>query len=118
MDGDGPVALHQDWTRVTAQRPALPGEEIITQATNLGATRPPRRSGEAFSQDPLLLVAAPVEVRVNGEAAEVETQVGWPGTMDTYRLDFRVPQGIRPGVASVQIRVDGVGGPRTKIAIR
>jgi hypothetical protein len=36
---------------------------------------------------------------------------GWPGQIDLYRVDFRVPPGTVSGMATLQLRVLGITGP-------
>jgi hypothetical protein len=57
-----------------------------------------------------------VEVTVNGIPAEVINTIGWPGLVDTYRVDFRVPAGTTAGMASIQITAAWIGGPAVGIA--
>jgi uncharacterized protein (TIGR03437 family) len=47
--------------------------------------------GQPFPSSPLANVNSPVEVSVNGKAAEVVGAVGYPGAVDGYQVNFRVP---------------------------
>jgi uncharacterized protein (TIGR03437 family) len=47
------------------------------------------------------VVNSPVEVFVNGAKAEVLGAVGYPGAIDGYQVNFRVPAGAAKGPASV-----------------
>ena len=67
------------------------------------------------SEAPLDEVNSPVEVTVNGEAAAVTNKVGWPGTKDTYRVDFQVPPGTAAGMARVQMTAAWI--PADEVAI-
>jgi uncharacterized protein (TIGR03437 family) len=89
----GPTIFHKDFSPVTAAKPAKPGEVLILQATGLGPTVPAVDPGQPFPTDALQQVNSPVDVTVNGQSAEVINKIGWPGQVDTYRLDFRVPDG-------------------------
>lgn len=113
----GPAVLHADFSPVTATSPARAGEVLIAAAKNLGPTRPDRLppGTRPFKADPLETVNSPVEVTVNGRESEVLNAVGWPGTTDLYRLDFRFPSGIPPGMASVQLSAGWIPGPEVKI---
>jgi uncharacterized protein (TIGR03437 family) len=68
--------------------------------------------------DSLLAVNSPVDVAVNGRTAEVINAVGWPGLVDTYRLDFRVPDGTATGTASIQLTAAWTAGPSVSIPIQ
>jgi uncharacterized protein (TIGR03437 family) len=57
-------------------------------------------------------------VTVNGQDAEVVTSVGWPGLVDTYRVDFRVPSGLAAGTASVQLSAAWINGTAARIAVQ
>jgi len=59
-----------------------------------------------------------VVVTVNGQAAEVVNKVGWPGSVDTYRVDFRIPEGAAAGTTSIQLIVAWIVGPEVKISVQ
>jgi hypothetical protein len=42
--------------------------------------------------------------------------IGWPGLVDTYRVDFRMPSGIAPGQASIQLSSAWITGPPVSIS--
>jgi hypothetical protein len=116
----GPSVFHADFSPVTATSPAHAGEVLIIAARNLGPTRPDRLppGSRPFKADPLEEVNSPVEVAVNGNEVEVINKVGWPGTSDLYRVDFRVPSGLVPGMASIQISAAWIPGPEVKIPVQ
>jgi hypothetical protein len=115
----GPVVFHGgDFSAVTAARPAKAGEVLIVRATGLGPTRPGVDPGQPFPLDALLAVNSPVEVTVNGQTAEVINAVGWPGLVDTYRLDFRVPDGTATGMAAIQLTAAWIAGSPVNIPIQ
>ena len=114
----GPAVFHSDFSGVTAAKPAKAGEVLILQATGLGPTVPGVDPGQPFPRDSPLQVNSPVEVSVNGRPAEVINNVGWPGLVDTYRIDFRVPDGSTAGTAPIQITAAWIAGPDVRIAIQ
>jgi hypothetical protein len=114
----GPAVLHADFSPVTAATPAKAGEVIILKATALGPTRPGVAPGQPFPTDELQEVNSPVDVTVNGQAGSVVNKIGWPGLVDTYRVDFRVPDGIATGTAAIQLTAAWVAGPAVRIAVR
>jgi hypothetical protein len=99
----GPSVFHADFSPVSSARPARRGETLIAMVSGLGPTRPGVRPGTSFLADPLEEVNSPVEVTMNGTSGEVLNKVGWPGTTDTYRIDFRVPDDTTAGMATIQL---------------
>jgi len=114
---NGPVIVHAtDFTLVTAAKPAKAGEILTLFATGLGPTAPGVDPGQAFTADPLQVVNSPVDVTINGAAADVLYAGGYPGTTDSYQVNFRLPSGIAPGMASLQVTAAWIPGPEVKIA--
>lgn len=114
----GPAAFHADFSPVTTTRPAQSGEVLILQATSLGPTRPGVDPGQPFQMDAVLPVNSPVAVTVNGQDAEVVNAIGWPGLVDTYRVDVRVPSGLAAGTASVQLSAAWIAGAAVRIPVQ
>lgn len=54
------------------------------------------RSAPEF-QGELHVVTSPIQVSVTGVAASVSYAGGYPGTSDTYQLNFVVPSGVGQG---------------------
>ena len=116
-----PAVYHGDLTPVTAAKPAAPGEALISMATGLGPTKPGIDPGQAFPAypgNPLQTVTSPVGANVNQQSAEVINAIGWPGLVDTYRVDFRIPSGTAPGQASIQLSSAWLTGPAVSIAVQ
>ncbi len=120
MTSQGPAIFHEDFSLVTASRPARAGEVLIVRAKGLGPTRPRLRPAGAdrFGANPLEEVNSPVEATVNGQAAEVLNKIGWPGETDIYRVDIRVPAGTTPGPAALQITAAWIPGSAVSIPVR
>jgi hypothetical protein len=114
----GPAVFHSDFSPVTAAKPAKAGEVLIVEATGLGPTVPGVDPGQPFPTDSLFQVNSPVDVTVNGRPAEVINSIGWPGSVDTYRIDFRAPDGTTAGMASIQITAAWIAGTPVGIAIQ
>ncbi len=92
-----------DFSPVTASRPARSGELLIFEVKAGWPATPYLQPGKVFSMEPFQSVATPVEVVVNGAPAEVVGTIGWPGTRDRYRVDVRLPGGVAPGTATLQV---------------
>jgi hypothetical protein len=114
----GPAVFHADFSPVAPAKPARAGETLIVTATGLGPTRPGVNPGSVFTNDPLQEVNSPVEVTVNGNAAQVVNKIGWPGTADTYRLDIRVPDGTVSGMAALQLTVAFIPAREVRIPVQ
>ncbi len=115
----GPAVTHaNDFTLVTAARPARAGEILSLFATGLGPTRPGVDPGRPFPASPLALVNSPLEVTVNGVPAEVLYAGGCPGAVDGYQVNFRLPSGITPGQASLQISAAWIPGSEVRIPVQ
>lgn len=113
----GPAIFHADFSPVTAAKPAKAGEVLIVQATGLGPTLSGVNPGQPFPADAVQQVNSPVVVTMNGQAAEVVNSIGWPGLMDTYRVDFRVPDGAA-GTTTIQLTVAWIAGPSVNIPVQ
>jgi uncharacterized protein (TIGR03437 family) len=94
------------------------GPAVFVEATGLGPTVPGVDPGQPFPADSQSQVNSPVDVTLNGRPAEVIDNIGWAGFVDTYRIDFRVPDGTTAGMASIQITAAWIAGPALRIAIQ
>jgi uncharacterized protein (TIGR03437 family) len=68
--------------------------------------------------DVLLPVNSPLSVSVNGQSAEVVNSIGWPGLVDTYRVDFRVPDQTAAGMAAVRLTAAWIAGSSIDLPIQ
>jgi uncharacterized protein (TIGR03437 family) len=64
------------------------------------------------------VVNSPVEVTVNGKSAEVLDAVGYPGSVDGYQVNFRVPPDTTTGTASIQVSAAWVPGVPVRIPVQ
>jgi hypothetical protein len=109
---------HQDWSLVTRDRPAHPGEQVMVKAMDLGETVPRLSPGQTFPQQPLAEVVADIKVLVNGTPAATGTKVGWPGETNLYRLDLRIPENTPRGLSWIDLSTNGVRGPAIEFPVR
>ena len=117
--GAGPAVAHSsDFTLVTSSKPAAAGEALSIFATGLGPTVPEVDLGLPFPSNPGAAVNSPVTVTVNGKPAEVLGGVGFPGAVDGYQVNFRVPPDTVKGVATVQVSAAWIAGPPVSIAVQ
>ena len=116
---NGPAVVHSnDFSLVTSAKPAKAGELLTLFATGLGPTRPGVDPGQAFASDPLQRSTSPVDITVNGAAAEVLYSGGYPGTSDVYQVNFRAPSAVTPGLTKLQISAAWIPGPEITIAVQ
>ena len=115
----GPAVTHSnDFSLVTASRPAAAGEILSLFASGLGPTNPSVYPGQPFPARPVAAVNSPVDVTVNGKSAEVLGAVGYPGAVDGYQVNFRVPPDTAKGTATVQVSTAWIVGGSVNIAVQ
>jgi hypothetical protein len=116
---NGPAVVHSnDFTPVTAANPAKAGEILSLLATDLGPVRPSVDPGKPFPTSPLAVVNSPVDVTVSGTSAEVIGTAGYPGSTNSYQVNFRVPPDAARGTASLQLTVAWIPSAPVSIAIQ
>jgi hypothetical protein len=116
---NGPAVTHSSaFTPVSASKPAAAGEILSLFATGLGPTSPGVDPGQPFPSSPPAAVNSPVEVKVNAKPAEVLAAVGFPGAVDGYQVNFRVPPDIPKGVATIQVTAAWVAGAPVSIPVQ
>jgi hypothetical protein len=113
------VIVHSnDFTRINTSSPAKEGEILSVIATGLGPVRGTFEPGKPFPTSPLAVVNSPVDVLVNGMPAEVLGAVGYPGSLDGYQVNFRVPTGVSRGTASVEVTTAWIRSSPVLIAVQ
>ena len=116
ITSSGPAVVHADSTLVSVARPAKAGEVVTIYALGLGPIRGTVPFGTTFPQSPALVVG-PVDVLANGLPAEVLYSGGYPGTIDGYQINLRLPAGLAPGTAELKIRSAWIEGSSDLIVI-
>jgi len=116
--GGAAVTHSNDFSLVTSSKPAAAGESLSIFATGLGPTVPGVDPGKTFPASPLAVVNSPVEVTVNGQAAEVQSAVGFPGTVDGYQVNFRVPAQTAKGAATIQMSAAWITSAAVTIVVQ
>ncbi len=115
----GPAIFHAaDSSPVTSEKPARAGELLIMSAKGLGPVKGNVALGQPFPAGEPLEVNSPVDITVNGKPATVVNKVGWPTMTDVYRVDFVVPEGTAPGMASLVPTVAWINGSEVKVPIQ
>jgi hypothetical protein len=115
----GPAVTHSnDFSLVSSAKPAATGEILSLFATGLGPTRASLTPGQPFPSSPLAVVNSPVAVTVNGKAAEVLAAVGYPGAVDGYQVNFRLPPDTTKGAVSIQLSAAWIPGAPVSIPVQ
>ena len=115
----GPAVAHStDFSLVSSGNPASAGEILSLFATGLGPTRTSLIPGQPFPSSPLAVVNSPVQVTVNGKSAEILSAVGYPGSVEAYQVNFRVPTDTAKGTAIIQVVVAWIPGAPVSVAVR
>jgi uncharacterized protein (TIGR03437 family) len=114
----GPAITHSDFSLVSASKPAAAGEILSLFATGLGPTRPGLDPGQSFPSSPLAVVNSPVNVTVNGKSAEVLGAVGYPGSVEGYQVNFRLPPDTAKGTVSIQVSAAWIAGAPMNISVQ
>jgi uncharacterized protein (TIGR03437 family) len=104
------VTHASDFSLVTPQNPAQPGEYLAVFCTSLGPTSPSVPAGQA---NPLAPAPLPSPVTVNLQGAEVPTPASSyaglaPGTVGLYQVNFQLPEGTT-GTVGLEIILQGQG---------
>jgi uncharacterized protein (TIGR03437 family) len=116
---NGPAVTHSnDFSLVSSAKPASPSEILSLFATGLGPARASLSPGQPFPLSPLAVLNSPIDVTVNGKSAEVLGAVGYPGTTDSYQVNFRLPSDTPKGSASLQVTAAWIPGPPVSIAVQ
>lgn len=114
----GPAVVHSDGRLVSNSNPAQAGEILTLYASGLGPTTPAVSLGQPFPSGALSTVNAPIDIRVNGKSADVLYAGGYPGAVDGYQVNFRLPAALGPGSASLQLTAAWIPGQGITIAAK
>jgi uncharacterized protein (TIGR03437 family) len=112
------VVHSNDFSLVSTAKPAAAGETLSLILTGLGPTRTSLDPGQPFPSKPLAVVNSPVEVTVNGKSAEVLGAVGYPGAVDGYLVNFRLPSDTTKGTASIQVSAAWIAGAPVSVPVQ
>jgi uncharacterized protein (TIGR03437 family) len=115
----GPAILHSsDFSPITAANPAVAGEALSVFATGLGPTNPDLDLSLPFPSKPLAAVNSPMSVTANGTDAEILGAVGYPGAVNGYQVNFRLPPGMGKGLAAIQLTAAWIPSTPASVAVQ
>ena len=111
-----PLARHMDFSLVTADSPAQPGEEILFYLTGMGAAETTVASGAVLTEPSALL--HPPAATMNG----VESQLGYTammaGSVGLYEVHIFVPAAVTGDSAEVVVTQTAVSSNVVKLPLR
>ena len=111
------VAQHQDYTLVTPDSPAKPGEYLVIFLGGMGLTKPLVQAGVASPSSPLASVTVPATVTVGGEPAKVQFAGLTPGLVGYYQINFQVPTDAKAGSLQLDISQMGVASNSSLLVV-
>lgn len=107
--GTGAVLHASDYSLVSANSPARPGESLLIYCTGLGPLKTHVNSGDrAPSAPPLAETLYLPAVSIAGTSVSVTYSGLAPGLVGMYQITARVPAGLPSGNQAVQITTGGV----------
>jgi uncharacterized protein (TIGR03437 family) len=102
------VAQHADFTLVTPENPARPGEALTLYLVGMGATTPPVAAAVPSPGNPLATVDVRPQLTIGGRTAEILFAGLTPGGVGLYQINLRVPPEAPSGLVEVVITQGGV----------
>lgn len=98
-----PIIQHQNWTLVTPDRPAVPGEALTIYATGVGSLNNPPATGEVAAVSPLATSIVTGAITVGGIPAQVLFAGLTPSLVGLLQVNFIVPSGYSPTATMVPL---------------
>jgi uncharacterized protein (TIGR03437 family) len=111
------VAQHSDYSLVTQDNPAKPGESLIMYLVGMGATDQTVPSGTAAPGDPLANASVQPQITIDGQNAQIIFAGLTPGGVGLYQINFVVPPNVPTGNLDVVITQGGVTANQTKLVV-
>ncbi len=97
------AALHPDYSLITPQNPALPGETVAVFLTGLGAVSPPVAAGTLGPVDPFSTTTEPISSDLDGSDASIVYSGLAPQLPGLYQLNIKVPADARAPFAYLEV---------------
>lgn len=110
-------AWNQDGSLNSESNPAAPGSIIVLYGTGQGVTVPASRTGAPPQNGIYPNPAAPLQVLVSGQPAEVLFQGQAPGTTGIFQINARLPQSAT-GPADARVRIGDQESAPIRIWVR
>lgn len=102
--GYGYIEHSADYSLVTENSPAQPGETVIIYVDGLGTVYPPVADGAAAPSNPLSAASSTIAVDISGVAAPTPIFAGLTPTLSgLYQIDVQIPSTATAGDNTVDI---------------
>jgi len=117
------IVVKADFTLVTEENPAMPGEGVFVYVNGLGPVSPAKARGEAGGDGsalrPLNRAIEPVRVIVGGIEIEAAFAGLAPDLVGVYQVNFELPGGLDSGNPDIQVRAgDQISQPGVTVPSR
>jgi uncharacterized protein (TIGR03437 family) len=112
------IAQHADFSLVTEDAPAKPGEYLVAYLAGMGLTNTPVGTGAQAPLSPLANVNASASVAVDGEAAPVLFAGLTPGFIGLYQINFQVPPDAQSGDRKLEIFQGGLAANTSVLPVQ
>jgi uncharacterized protein (TIGR03437 family) len=106
-DGTHAVAVHADYSLVTSQNPARPGDVITLYGIGFGPVTPAPATGAPAGASPPSVINPNPTVSINARNATVLFAGLSPGSVGLYQFNIVVPDGLGIGDLPALINVGG-----------
>jgi uncharacterized protein (TIGR03437 family) len=112
------IAQHADFSLVTENAPAKPGEYLVAYLAGMGLTDTPVGTGAQAPSSPLANVNASASVAIDGEAAPVLFAGLTPGFIGLYQINFQVPPDAQSGDRKLEIFQSGLAANTSVLPVQ
>jgi uncharacterized protein (TIGR03437 family) len=106
-DGKQAVAVHADYSLVTSQNPARPGEVITLFGIGFGAVTPSPTTGAPSGASPPSTFNTMPTMGISGHSAVVLFAGLTPGLVGLYQFNVVIPDGLATGDLPAAISIGG-----------
>lgn len=106
-DGLQAVAVHADYSLVSSQNPARPGDAITLYGVGFGPVTPSAITGAAAGAAPPSVISPTPTVGINAHNATILFAGLSPGSVGLYQFNIVVPDGLGIGNLPALINVGG-----------
>ena len=113
------VAQHADYTTITAESPARPGETIIVYAAGLGATQPKTAPGEIPKYPGPIDVSLNILLDGTAISQDLIQYAGLaPGLAGVYQINLRLPDSVGTNPEIRAATGGQISAPGVKLAVQ
>jgi len=106
-DGTHAVAVHSDYSLVTGQNPARPGDYVTLYGVGFGPVTPLPATGTASGSLPLSKISPSPAIGVGGQNATLQFAGLTPGVVGLYQFNLVMPDGLGVGDLPGLVNIGG-----------